>query len=265
MIQRLFAERAAAIVAEDPGAIGLAAAGSWLSNELDEFSDLDLVLVTKNKVGGDEQRMMTWAKKFGNLLSAFTGEHVGEPRLLICLYDDPLLHVDLKFLTLEEFAFRVEDPVILSDVFGQLDQSLQVTIAEWPRPGYQWIEDRFWIWVHYGLTKLGRGEYFEAIDFLSAIRNMVLGPLLLISQGQLPRGVRKLEKYLPESTLQQLKCTLATHDRVSILKAIHTCIEMYRDLRSNLYDSNVQLQTGTENKVLEYYDEIAELPQRINN
>ena len=264
MIQRLFAERAAAIVGEDTGAIGLAAAGSWLSNELDEFSDLDLVLVTKHKVGGDKQRMMDWAQKFGKLLSAFTGEHVGEPRLLICLYDDPLLHVDIKFLTLEEFAFRVEDPVILSDVYGQLDQSLRVTTAEWPGPGYQWIEDRFWVWIHYGLTKLGRGEYFEAIDFLSAIRNMVLGPLLLISQGQLPRGVRKLEKHLPESTLQQLKSTLAMHDRASILKAIHACIELYCDLRSNLYDSDIHLQAGTEKKVLEYYDEIAELPQKVN-
>lgn len=264
MIQRLFADRAAAIVAEDPGAIGLAAAGSWLTNELDEFSDLDLVLVTKHKVGGDKQRMMAWAEKFGTLLSAFTGEHVGEPRLLICLYDDPLLHVDIKFVTLEEFAFRVEEPVIISDVFGQLEQSLRVTTAEWPTPGYQWIEDRFWVWIHYGLTKTGRGEYFEAIDFLSAIRNMVLGPLLLISQGQLPRGVRKLEKHLPESTLQHLKGTLATHDRASILKAIYKCIELYRDLRSNLYDNDIQLQIETEKKVLEYYDEIAELPQKIH-
>jgi hypothetical protein len=104
MIQRLFAERAAAIVSEDPGAIGLAAAGSWLSNELDEYSDLDLVLVTKHKLGGDKERMIAWAQKFGTLLSAFTGEHVAEPRLLICLYDDPLLHVDIKFLTLEEPA-----------------------------------------------------------------------------------------------------------------------------------------------------------------
>ncbi|MBO9635794.1 MAG: aminoglycoside 6-adenylyltransferase [Chitinophagaceae bacterium] len=265
MIQRLFAERAAAIVAESPGAIGLAAAGSWLTNELDEYSDLDLVLVTKHKLGGDKQRMIEWANRFGKLLSAFTGEHVGEPRLLICLYDDPLLHVDIKFLTLEEFAFRVEEPVILSDVYGQLAQSLRVTSAEWPMPGYQWIEDRFWIWIHYGLTKLGRGEYFEAIDFLTAIRSMVLGPLLSISQGQLPRGVRKLEKYLPGSTLQQLKITLAAHDRASILKAIHTCVEMYRDLRSHLFDKEIQWQTETEKRVLEYYDEIAELPQRMNN
>jgi hypothetical protein len=49
----------------------------------------------------------------GNLLAAFTGEHVGEPRLLICLFADPLMHVDLKFISLGQLSSRVEDPVIL--------------------------------------------------------------------------------------------------------------------------------------------------------
>ena len=38
------------------------------------------------------------AERFGDLLAAFTGEHVGEPRLLICLYGPELLHGDLKFV-----------------------------------------------------------------------------------------------------------------------------------------------------------------------
>ena len=40
------------------------------------------------------------AGTLGHLLHAFTGEHVGEPRLLICLYGPELLHVDLKFMDL---------------------------------------------------------------------------------------------------------------------------------------------------------------------
>jgi hypothetical protein len=99
------------------------------------------------------------------LLSAFTGEHVGEPRLLICLYDNPLLHVDIKFVTLEEFGTRVETPVILFDRNSQLKQVINQTTAIFPYPDFQWIEDRFWTWVHYAALKIGRGEYFEAIDF----------------------------------------------------------------------------------------------------
>ena len=40
----------------------------------------------------------TIAESCGGLLAAFTGEHVGEPRLLICLYGPPLAHVNLKFV-----------------------------------------------------------------------------------------------------------------------------------------------------------------------
>ncbi|HZG26771.1 MAG TPA: hypothetical protein VEZ17_19420, partial [Chitinophagaceae bacterium] len=109
--------------------------------------------------------MIDYARNFGQLLLAFTGEHVGEPRLLICLYDNPLLHVDIKFVTLEEFGTRVETPVILFDRNSQLKQVINQTTAIFPYPDFQWIEDRFWTWVHYAALKIGRGEYFEAIDF----------------------------------------------------------------------------------------------------
>lgn len=66
--------------------------------------------------------MVNYAKRLGDFLSGFTGEHVGEPRVLICLYDNPLLHVDIKFLTLDEFHHRVETPILLLDRSKQLDR-----------------------------------------------------------------------------------------------------------------------------------------------
>jgi hypothetical protein len=98
MIQQDFAQRVLRSVKEEPAIIGLAVAGSWISSEIDEYSDLDLILFTIDKLQGRD-KMLSYAEKFGKLLSGFTGEHVGEPRLFICLYDDPLIHVDLKFLT----------------------------------------------------------------------------------------------------------------------------------------------------------------------
>jgi hypothetical protein len=49
------------------------------------------------------------------LLAAFSGEHVGEPRLLIALYGPPLLHVDIKVVALRDLADRVEDAHVLWD------------------------------------------------------------------------------------------------------------------------------------------------------
>lgn len=254
MIQKDFAERAKTILEPDEEVIGLAVAGSWLSNELDEYSDLDLILVTKHKMASHKERMMAYAKKLGHLISGFTGEHVGEPRLLICLYDQPLLHVDIKFLTLEEFQMRVENPHLLIDKGNQLQKVINETTATFPYPDYQWIEDRFWTWIHYALLKIGRGEYFEAFDFMGFLRMVVFGPLLLIKNEQLPRGVRKVETHLPKEDFEALMATLPTYDKQSLLSSLKNAVSLYRQLRIELFDLKIQLQKEAEERVMTYLE-----------
>ncbi|MBK7337470.1 MAG: nucleotidyltransferase domain-containing protein [Saprospirales bacterium] len=256
MIQIEFAERAKKLLENDSSILGLAVAGSWLTHEVDEFSDLDLILVTKEKIGGDRAKMLDFAMRLGNLLSGFTGEHVGEPRVLICLYDNPLLHVDLKFVTLEEFQVRIETPAILLDTDGQLQNALSRSEAKFPYPDYQWIEDRFWTWVHYALLKIGRGEYLEAVDFFGFLRMVVLGPLLHIQNGNLPRGVRKVETQLKSEDFDALKQTIPVYERQSLLNSLRSSVALYRKLRAALFDDHIVLQADAEQKVMEYFDEI---------
>src|SRR5262249_3397844 len=81
------------------GLIGLLAGGSFVTGGLDEFSDLDLVVVVAPPASETVYaQRKAFAAECGPLLAAFTGEHVGEPRLLICLYGQPPVHVDLKFV-----------------------------------------------------------------------------------------------------------------------------------------------------------------------
>ena len=253
MIQIEFANKAVNILENDNNVCGLAVAGSWLTNEIDEFSDLDLILITKNKLAGNKALMLDYAKRLGNFLSGFTGEHVGEPRVLICLYDKPLLHVDIKFLTLDEFGQRIETPVILLDKEGELKKALEQTEPKFPYPDYQWIEDRFWIWVHYALLKIGRGEYVEAYDFFGFLRMVVLGPLLHIKNGNLPRGVRKVETQLSAKDFEQLQATLPSYSRASLFESLQNTVNLYRHLRTALFSSRVMLQTETEEKVMAYF------------
>ncbi len=256
MLQIEFAHRAKRILEPDENVIGLAVGGSWLSGQIDEFSDLDLILVTKEKISGDKSKMLGYAEQLGNFLSGFTGEHVGEPRVLICLYDNPLLHVDIKFLTPEELGQRVEDPVILLDKEQQLQSVMDKSPAVFPYPDYQWIEDRFWTWVHYALLKIGRGEYLEAFDFSGFLRMVVFGPLLHIKNGNLPRGVRKVETELPIEDFQALQSTIPAYDQASLLTGLKNSVELYRRLRASLFDTTVELKTVTENRVMQYFEEI---------
>lgn len=226
------ARRAVAGLSQDPRIAGVAAVGSWLG-AMDEFSDLDLVVaVYPEHEEAVRAERMAIAGSLGPLLAAFTGEHVGEPRLLICLYGPPLLHVDLKFVALGDLARRVEEPAILWQRDGALDRALAGSRAEYPQPDLQWIEDRFWIWIHYAALKIGRGELFETIDFLGFLRGRVLGPLLLARAGHTPNGVRRIEQWVP-GAVDALGQTIASHDRADCGRAVRAAVALYRDLRGD--------------------------------
>ncbi len=219
---------------QDSRLVGVAAGGSYLTQSIDEFSDLDLVIAIEpasyQTVLSERNEI---AASIGPLLAAFTGEHVGEPRLLICLYGPPLLHVDLKFISLADAAVRVEDPAILWERDGRLSAALRTGAPRYPQPDLQWIEDRFWIWLHYGAAKIGRGELFEAIGFLAYLRAEVLGPLSLVVSGERPSGVRKLEFAAP-ALARQMQATVSAYDAGKCAAALRATADMYRELRDRL-------------------------------
>lgn len=261
MIQKEFAKQVIDKIRNNPEVVGLAAAGSWITGEMDEYSDLDLVLVTHTKLSDDKNKMTGFASQFGNLLNAFTGEHVGEPRVLICMFGNPLLHVDIKFITPEEFRTRVEDPVILWERDHRLSEIIQSTKPEWPALDFQWIEDRFWTWIHYATLKIGRGEYFEALDFLSFLRMVVIAPLLQLKNGKLPRGLRKVEFNFAPADLDKLISTVPVYEVDSIINSLENATKIYLELRKDLFPGSVRLN---ENLRIETGKFLAETKNRIN-
>lgn len=75
---------------------GLLARGSFVTGEMDAESDLDLAVLTEGSArSGAIQSMASRAELLGKLLACFSGEHVGQPELLICLHGPPAVRVDL--------------------------------------------------------------------------------------------------------------------------------------------------------------------------
>jgi predicted nucleotidyltransferase len=226
-----FLRSAIAKLRNDGRIVGVAAGGSFIKGGLDEHSDLDLIVIGSRDAARDVLSTgAALAAQLGSLLASFPGDHVGEPRLLICLYGLPLLHVDLKVLSPQELAHRVEDPIILWDRTGEVRQGLARGQAIYPQPDPQWIEDRFWVWVHYIVVKIARGELFEALDALSFIRRRVLGPLVLLDAGLQPDGVRRVESGAPQF-VAPLAATVGAHDRTSCRDALEAAIALYVNLR----------------------------------
>lgn len=252
-----FIESATEILKRDKRIHGLAAGGSYITGGMDEFSDIDFVVAADpahiDQVMCERHEI---AGRLGKLLASFTGEHVGEPRLLICLFGPPLLHVDLKFVSLEDLPHRVEDPAILWERDGAMSKAFALGRAEYPVPQMQWIEDRFWVWIHYCAVKIGRGELFETLESISFLRQIVIGPLIAIKDGRLARGVRNIEEDAP-SYLPLLKETVAGHDPVSCIKALRTIIGLYLELRERLAGDSLILRSEAEKYAAEYLNEIA--------
>ena len=248
---REISEAIAAAAAGDSRMLAVIAGGSIATGTSDEYSDLDLVLVC---TADARQECLAEAQEFagrvGPLLASFTGEHVGEPRLLIALYGPPLVHVDLKFITPDDLRQRVEDGLVLWQRDDTIDRVLTDSDSRWPQADPQWIEDRFWVWVHYVAVKIARGELFEAIDALGMLRAAAIAPLAVIGRTAKPAGVRRLETLAPE-LVPQLRETVATADRDDCLRALKASVAVYRKVRDT---SGVQVvrRTAAEKAVTDF-------------
>ena len=239
-LHRSFAEQLKLKFQSDSRIHSLLAGGSIIHGGFDQYSDLDFIVVVDpgyyDEVMAQRREL---AGTLGHLLHAFTGENVGEPRLLICLYGPELLHVDLKFVTLEMLTQRVEEPAVLFTRDNTaLERQRVKSSAHWPNMTPEWFESRAWIWLHYAVVKLGRGELFEAIGMLAFFREQVLGPMLYRRANLPQRGVRRIEFHSidPDGLLTS---TLATHDRDSVSVAIRMAVEAYINLRADALPENI--------------------------
>jgi len=220
-------DRIVVAVRDDARIEALLGTGSLVTGGFDAHSDLDLVVVEAAPV--EDRR--AFAAALGTLLTCFSGEHVGEPRLLICLYGSPLLHVDLKFAPRTGLARFSERPAVLwaRDPAAIEAWRSEVSIGQASRDA-QWFEDRAWPWLHYGVTKWARGEYFVAIGTLDFFRHMVLAPMMQRQAGQPLRGQRRIESL--GGARDKLLPTLAGYDREDIRQALVNATKLYVELRA---------------------------------
>ncbi|OGK10293.1 MAG: hypothetical protein A2W80_08420 [Candidatus Riflebacteria bacterium GWC2_50_8] len=252
--QKAFLLSAIEQVEKDERLIGLAVGGSIAKGTIDEFSDLDLIIVVKPE---DYEQVMADRKgiaiRFGQLLAGFTGEHVGDDRLLICLFGPSLIHVDLKFISLADVHMEASRPVILLDKAGGFSRELKNIVEHFPKIDIQWLEDRFWVWIHYAAIRIARGEFFETIDFLAFLRRTVLVPLAFDELNELGYGVRKAEQRVPEFSAA-LKKTVGCYHAGSLVTAVHESIALYLEQRKRFENELLNLREDARIAAIGYLD-----------
>ncbi len=231
--------------------------GSYVTGNMDEYSDLDFMLaVEAGSFNQIQEERFTIVAGLGELLSAFPGDHIGVPDLLICLFDKPLIHADFSFIPYDRAGERFNGTAIIYDRDGSLSKNHRDLSPYHASLDLQWLEDRFWVWVHYATLKIARGELFEAIDMITYLRSTVLGPLLHVQKGGHPRGVRRLEKVAPEY-MTELTKSVPVYDTCSCVNALKTEIGLYRSLRDP-YLSGINRRDKAESAATDYLDEITD-------
>lgn len=253
-MHQAFIQNLVSLISADGRFSGISLSGSGSEDKLDRYSDLDFVLaIQPQHVEEVMAQRKEIAGSLGKLLVSFTGEHVGEPRLLICLYEsDEVLHIDLKFVSAEDVGERVDRPLILWEEQDCLSREYTHESSGYPIQPLQWYEDRIWVWIHYGASKAGRGELFEAIELLSFFRQAVLGPLFMLANGMEPVGVRKIELLLPD-VAEKLQSTLAQYNKASVLTSLDNVADLYCQAREILKTQQLFVeQTVAEKSVMEY-------------
>ena len=83
------------------------------------------------------------------------------------------------------------------------------------------------------MAKIGRGEFFEALEGLSFLRRTVLGPLALIRSGARPAGVRNVER-LALQYVRDLQSTVVSHNAIDCLRTLRASVELYRSFQTNV-------------------------------
>ena len=157
-----------AAVEPDQRYVGLMVAGSGATGTMDEFSDLDLVLVCR-----DEQPRRAAARAARVRGGARTPARLvhRRARRRAAAAHHPVRAAAAARRPQARLRRQLDDRVEDGGVLWERDGAVQTALAAhrrvWPQPDLQWIEDRFWVWVHYMATKIGRGELFECLSALA--------------------------------------------------------------------------------------------------
>jgi hypothetical protein len=229
--QQEFLDRAVSIAEKDSRFIGLA-----LHQESDhehEFTDLEFVFVCAPISFGDcAADLKGVAEALGPLLLSYEQEKTDAERELSCLYDEPLRRIDLRLLPTDGAAM-LRHPRVLWERDGTLSAELAKYRDVAPVIDLQWMEDRFWLWLHSAAMALKEGAIFEALHQMSCLRTRILAPMLLKKQAQPADALKGLEQAGGDE-LSSLRATVPLYDARSCEISLREAAKLYVGLRETL-------------------------------
>jgi len=227
----------------DERVIGLVIGGSIAQGIMDFYSDVDLYIITR-----DEDFEAVFAERdvaanaIGKPLFRFIADHnPGGEHDYITLYEGPV-KLDWMYCPRSDVTpgRKWAQGLVLKDQDGFLTgvkESWQEEETAGPTLEQLLVLNRkFWTWCWYVFGKIMRGESWQALSGLHAIRSMALLPMIGWAKGQSLQGYRRLEQEMSPELTSQLAATVGGLEPGELYNALEAEMDLFHALRASLFE-----------------------------
>ncbi len=177
---------------------GLLLGGSFAVGSPDFYSDLDLYVIARDEHFADLlAQKQTAAAAAGRVLTGFVPDHLGPggEEMYIAVYDGPV-KADFNYVRRSTVKpnWKLATRLVLKDTDGTLADAILASASLTPPPPsietLEALHNKFWTWCWHVFGKIARGELWEALDGVHAIRSLAWGALR-VGKGGKARQFRK--------------------------------------------------------------------------
>ncbi len=174
----------------------------------------------------------------------------------IVIYEGP---VKFDFMYLKESQVKPAPKwvgcAVLKGATGHMgDVAAQSEGLARPQPTTEdllYLNQMFWTWCWYVFGKILRGELWEALDGLHSIRSLALMPLPDWAAERPHEGYRRLERKTDPEAASHLMATVAVVQPQALYAALQAEMELFRRLRTVVFDRYGLTFDPTSEEVLE--------------
>ena len=227
----------------DERVIGLLIGGSIAQGEVDFYSDVDLYVITRDedfdKVFSERDVV---AEAVGVPLFRFIADHnPGGEHDFITMYEGPV-KVDWMYCCRSDIVPEKKwaTGLIVKDEGGFLQKAQELWQGEeLVQPTDEEVlnlNQKFWTWCWYVFGKIMRGERWQALSGIHAIRRMALLPMMEWAEGNGLQGYRRLERKICEGHASQLAATVSGLQQRELYTALEAAIGLYQELRNRVFE-----------------------------
>ncbi|OOG43456.1 hypothetical protein [Rhodanobacter sp. C05] len=206
--QQLMMLEAVTVGVKAYGSSTLLVTGSVVAGGVDQYSDLDLIVVSESP-SDCATTVRAAIEEAGELISCFTTDHLvtHQSSIYYIAVERSLVKLDIVY---EDSTKSFEIPATAEIVSGDIHNLERATFhsnAGLPESALELSAAKLAAWLWFTYARAARGEFFAAARSIDFSRENALLPLML-HRLRLPQdGHRKLESRLPKSLLHDLALT----------------------------------------------------------